>query len=115
MMDFDSFDGSCPTCGQTDKTCPPIRGGAAETHDDPPVAGGYTGGASECQHDCEALGTHKDCDLHMERPRPCSCEEALCLKRAIERIRMFTKDHEIGESSKLARIREVCASALGSS
>lgn len=34
-------------------------------------------------------------------------------RRALERIRAFTKDHEIGESSKLARIREVCAEALG--
>lgn len=34
-------------------------------------------------------------------------------RAALERIRSITKDHEIGQSSKLTRIREVCAAALG--
>lgn len=40
----EGFAGKCSQCGQPDKSySAPIRGGADETHDDPPVEGGYRG------------------------------------------------------------------------
>lgn len=58
-----------------------------------------------------AFGTQQ-VEVGYETVELCSCPESAALRRSIERIGRFARDHEIGDSSKLSRIREECALIL---